>query len=374
MNNKIRNITVTLSFVLFIAFFSVTCVLRYFSPAESSDAERRPLAQFPEEITWSGVVDKTVIDGFEDYSVDQFPFREFFRGIKAKFSLGVLGLRENNGLAVEDGYIAKIEQDFSEPNVDNSLEKLNVYYEKFVRDNGGKHYLTLIPDKNFYLGRDYAYPSPDYAWLEDKITERFPDMTYVDITDKLKLEDYYRTDTHWSQDKILGVRDKLAEAMGISDKLSQSYTHNTLEGFKGVYYGQSALNPAPDKLVYLTSDILDGCTVYNYSTQKTGPIYALDLFEGKDGYDLFLSGTQPLLRIDNPKGEEGKTLVVFRDSYGSSLTPLLTEAYSKVYIVDIRYINANMLTMYKNMKLIDFSGADVLFAYSSLILGSNSFQ
>ena len=33
-----------------------------------------------------------------------------------------------------------------------------------------------------------------------------------------------------------------------------------------------------------------------------------------------------------------------------------------------------MLTMYKNMKLIDFSGADVLFAYSSLILGSNAFQ
>lgn len=374
MNNKIKSITVAATFVLFIALFSVTCVLRYFSPAESSDAERRPLAQFPEEITWAGIVDKTVIDGFEDYSVDQFPFREFFRGIKAKFALGVLGLKENNGLTVEDGYIAKIEQNFSEHNVSNSLDKLNVYYEKFVKDNGGNHYLTLIPDKNFYLGRDYGYPAPDYDWLRDKVTEKFSEMNYIDITDMLSLEDYYKTDTHWSQDKILDARDKLAAAMGISDKLSKEYTHNTLEGFKGVYYGQSALNPTPDKLVYLTSDILDGCTVFNYNTQKNGPIYALDLFEGKDGYDLFLSGTQPLLRIDNPAGEEGKKLVVFRDSYGSSLTPLLTEAYSTVYIVDIRYINSNMLTMYKSMKMIDFTGADVLFAYSSLILGTNSFQ
>lgn len=374
MNNKIRNITVTLTFVIFIAFFSLTAVLRYFDPAESSDAERRPLAQFPEDISWSGVVDKTVIDGFESYSVDQFPFREFFRSIKANFSLNILGLKENNGLAVEDGYIAKIEQDFSEEIVDKSLDKLTVWYEKFVKDNGGKHYLTLIPDKNYYLGRDYNYPSPDYDWLRDEVKERFPGMTYVDITDALGLEDYYRTDTHWSQDKILGVRDKLAAAMGISDKLSAEYKHNKLEGFKGVYYGQSALNPVPDDLVYLTSDILDGCTVFNYLTNETTPIYDLDLFSGKDGYDLFLSGTQPLLRIDNPAGEDGKTLVVFRDSYGSSLTPLLTEAYSTVYVVDIRYTNANTLTMYEKMGRVDFSGADVLFAYSSLILNSNSFQ
>ena len=83
MNNKIKNIVVTSVFTVFIAFFVVMCAICYLNPQETSSAERRPLAQFPEEITWQGVVDKTVIDEFEDYSVDQFPFREFFRGIKA---------------------------------------------------------------------------------------------------------------------------------------------------------------------------------------------------------------------------------------------------------------------------------------------------
>ena len=374
MNNKIKNIVVTSVFTVFIAFFVVMCAICYLNPQETSSAERRPLAQFPEEITWQGVVDKTVIDEFEDYSVDQFPFREFFRGIKANFQLNVLQLKENNGLAVEDGYIVKIEQDFVDKNVDYSVGKLQAYYEKFVKDNGGNHYVALIPDKNYFLGKYHGYPSPDYSALTDKVTTALPGMQYIDLYGSLELEDFYRTDTHWSQDKIGDVVDKLAAEMGIADRLSGNYTENRLEGFEGVYYGQSALKPTPDTLVYLTNDVLNACTVYDYETKQTLPIYNLEKFGGNDGYDVFLSGTKHLLRIDNPNGPEGKTLVVFRDSYGSSITPLLVEAYETVYVVDIRYIDANVLSLYQMMKQIDFNGADMLFLYSALVLNSLSFK
>ena len=374
MNDKIKNIVVTSVFVTFIAFFVVMCAVSFFNPVETSEAERRPLAQFPDKITWEGIIDKTVINGFEDYSVDQFPFREFFRNIKANFQLNVLQLKENNGLAIENGYIVKIEQDFVDKNVDYSIGKLQAYYEQFVKDNGGKHYISLIPDKNYFLGKDYGYPAPDYESLTNKVTEALPNMEYIDIFGELKLEDYYLTDTHWSQDKIMGVADKLAGAMGVADKLSGEYKENVLEGFKGVYYGQSALKPATENLVYLTNDILDSCTVFDYEKNTTGSIYDLEKFNGSDGYDVFLSGTKPLLRVDNPNSESGKTLVVFRDSFGSSLVPLLVEAYDTVYIVDIRYIDSGMLGFYEKMNLIDFEGADTLFLYSALILNSNSFK
>ena len=374
MNNKTRNIVVTSVFVVFIAFFVIMCGVKFVNPAESSDAERRPLAQFPENITWEGIVDKTVIDEFEDYSIDQFPFREFFRGIKARFQLFVLGLSENNGLAVEDDYIVKIEQDFVDKNVDYSIGKLQGYYDKVIKDNGGRHFISLIPDKNYFLGKDYGYPAPDYEWLTGKVTQALPGMEYIDIYGELELDDYYKTDTHWSQDKIGAVVDKLASEMGISDRLSGEYTENRLEGFEGVYYGQSALKPTPDTLVYLTNDVLNGCTVYNYSTNTTSSIYDLDKFGGKDGYDLFLSGTQPLLRIDNPASTSGKTLVIFRDSYGSSITPLLVEAYDTVYVVDTRYIDINLIALYERTGQLDFEGADVLFLYSALVLNSVSFK
>lgn len=374
MNNKTKNIVVTSVFVAFIAFFVIACGVKFFSPDATSEAERRPLAQFPDKITLEGIIDKTVIDKFEDYSVDQFPFREFFRGIKANFQLNVLNLKENNGLAVENGYIVKIEQDFIDKNVDYSIGRLQNYYEKFVKDNGGEHFISLIPDKNYFLGKDYGYPAPDYSSLKDKVTAALPDMEYIDIFGTLELEDYYLTDTHWSQDKILGTAEALANGMGIADKLSGQYTENVLDGFKGVYYGQSALQPKPDKLVYLTNEVLDSCTVFDYEKNTTGPIYDLEKFKGSDGYDVFLSGTKPLLRIDNPMSDTDKTLVLFRDSYGSSIAPLLVEAYSTVYIVDIRYIDEGMLTLYDRMNMIDFDGADVLFLYSALILNSNSFK
>lgn len=374
MNDKIKNIVVTSVFVGFIAFFVVMCMVSFFNPTEKSEAERRPLAQFPDKITWAGIIDKTVINEFEDYSVDQFPFREFFRGIKANFQLKVLNLKENNGLTVKDDYIVKIEQDFADKNVEYSIGKLQAYYDTFIKDNGGKHYISLIPDKNYFLGKEYGYPAPDYDSLTDKVTSALPGMEYIDIFGELELNDYYFTDTHWSQDKILDVANKLAASMGVSDKLSGKYKENVLEGFKGVYYGQSALKPTPDKLVYLTNDILDSCTVFDYERNATGSIYDLEKFKGSDGYDVFLSGTKPLLRVDNPSSESGKTLVVFRDSFGSSLIPLLVEAYDTVYIVDIRYIDAGMLTFYDKMNLIDFEGADALFLYSALILNSNSFK
>ena len=374
MNNKIKNMVVTSAFIAFMVFFVAMCCIQYFNPVATSEAERRPLAQFPEEISWESILDKTAINDFEDYSVDQFPFREFFRGIKAHFQLNVLQLKENNGLAVEDDYIVKIEQDFVDTNVNYSIGRLQQYYEKFVKDNGGKHYLALIPDKNYFLGKDYGYPAPNYGALTDKVTAALPDMEYINIFDSLELSDYYYTDTHWSQDQLDDVVDQLAAAMGISDRLSGEYTENRLEGFKGVYYGQSALKPDPDTLVYLTNEVLDGCTVFDYETRTSGGIYDLQKFEGMDGYDLFLSGTKPLLRIDNPASTSGKTLVVFRDSYGSSLTPLLVEAYDTIYVVDIRYINAPALENQMKLNRFNFDGADVLFLYSALVLNSNSFK
>ena len=369
MSNKLKNIVVTLLFVAFLAAFVGMCTFRYFNPVDTSEAERRPLAQFPAEITWETILNKKAMDEFEKYVVDQFPLREFFRGLKAKYVLYVLGLNENNGLAVEDDYIAKIEDDFNPDLLDYSIGRLEHIYNKYLANNGGDKFITVVPDKNYFFEKEYGYIGPDYDGLAALIQERLPGMTYVDIFDALTLEDYYRTDTHWSQDKLDEVVDVLAEAMGITDRLSGQYKENVLEGFKGVYHGQSALNPKPDTLVYLTNDILDACTVYDYETGKTTGIYNFEAFNGKDGYDFFLSGTRALLRIDNPNATTDEELIIFRDSFGSSLSPLLVEGYKSIYIVDIRYVMPDMLGM-----MIDFEGKDVLMMYSALVLNQKAFK
>ena len=57
--------------------------------------------------------------------------------------------------------------------------------------------------------------------------------------------------------------------------------------------------------------------------------------------------------------------MLFRDSYGSSLAPLLLQSYSKVTLVDIRYLHPDQVGSYVN-----FQDQDVLFLYSTLILNN----
>ena len=78
---------------------------------------------------------------------------------------------------------------------------------------------------------------------------------------------------------------------------------------------------------------------------------------------MFLSGSKALITIENPGCDNDRELVLFRDSFGSSIAPLLAQAYHKVTLVDIRYIRPDVLD-----RFVDFDGVDVLFLYSTQVL------
>ena len=105
----------------------------------------------------------------------------------------------------------------------------------------------------------------------------------------------------------------------------------------------------------------------NYETGKTGPVYDLDKATGSDPYELFLSGSVSLLTVDNPNARTDRELVIFRDSFGSSLAPLLLEGYSRVTLVDIRYLSPSQLGNF-----LTFDRQDVWFLYSTSVLNNSS--
>ena len=123
----------------------------------------------------------------------------------------------------------------------------------------------------------------------------------------------------------------------------------------------------PDQLVMLESDLLRGCQVYNYETGTYGPIYDPEKLEGKDLYEVFLSGSVSLLTIENPEADTDRELIVFRDSFGSAMAPLLVQGYRTVTLVDVRYVSSKMLD-----RFLDFHGQDVLFLYSTLVLNNSA--
>jgi hypothetical protein len=187
--------------------------------------------------------------------------------------------------------------------------------------------------------------------------------------EKLSPEDYYRTDTHWRQEQLLPVAQSLCQAMGVTAPRAEDFTVRELEKpFHGVYYGQAALPMEPDALRYLESPTLSQCRVYNFETGKYAQVYDLTKEDSADLYEVFLSGPVSMLRIENPQATTDRELILFRDSFGSSLAPLLVQGYKTVTLVDLRYVSSAMLD-----RFIDFHGQDVLFLYSTLVL-NNSLQ
>ena len=220
-----------------------------------------------------------------------------------------------------------------------------------------------MPDKAQFTQPPEGYAPAGAADTADWLAARLP-VQAVDIASLLALEDYYRTDLHWRQERLLPVAQGLAEALSVTLPEDREETLCALSGvFHGNYWGKTAETLAADTLSYLTDSVLEGCTVYDYETDSTGGVYDFAAAQ-KAPYDLFLGGSKSLLRIENPAAGNDRTLVVFRDSFGSSLIPLLAEGYGTVYAVDIRYLASDLLG-----RFVDFpDGADVLFLYSAAVL------
>ena len=219
------------------------------------------------------------------------------------------------------GYAAATDAPWSEKSLDFAVKRFSHLLEAYFP--GSEHvYMSVIPDKAAFMETPEGYTPAGAQETADYLAQRLP-VEIIDIAPLLALEDYYRTDPHWRQAEPLTA----------------------------------------DVLSYITSPLLDGCTVYDYETDSTGGVYDFTAAE-KSPYDLFLGGPKALLRIENPAANNDRTLIVFRDSFGSSLVPLLAGSYRTVYVVDIRYMATDALA-----RVTEFpEGADVLLLYSVAVL------
>ena len=363
-----KRILRTAGVLTLIALWVVLAIFAWFGPKQVlSQAERRPLKQFP-ALTAHTLLNGDFMEKFEGYTLDQFPLRDNFRTLKSLFSYKVLGQLDNNGIYMEDGYAAKLEYPLNRVSVGNALKKFDYIYEQYLQGMGCKVYMTVIPDKGYYLAQPNGYPAMDYSQLFAQVKDGMPWAQMVDITGSLDASDYYYTDTHWRQEKLLDTAKVLCDALGVA-ATEESELSPTLisQKFYGVYYGQAALPMSGEELYVVESPLISACRVYNYETKQYGSIYDREKLTGTDPYDVYLSGPQALLRVENPNASGNKELVIFRDSFGSSLVPLLVQDYRTVTLVDIRYVSSKLLGEY-----LTFQNQDVLFAYSTLILNNSA--
>ena len=360
MNKKAFNIIICILACTLVLSGFILCV---FLPKETySDSERRELAPFP-EISVSSLVTGRFMDSFEDFAVDNFPLRDTFRSIKAYFSYYALRQKDNNKIYVHNGYIASMDYPYNKESVDYAASRFGYIYDKYLKNSDV--YLSIIPDKNVFLAKEADVLYFDSEKLVKDMKDAMPYAEYIDIFSTLSIDDYYKTDSHWRQDKIEDTAEVLADGLGVKLSGDRTAVSSSLP-FYGVYYGQAALKLDADSITYLTSPVIDRMTAFDGQNGKDIPVYDTKRISGKDPYETFLSGPLSLVMVENTDADTDRELIIFRVSFSSAMAPLLAEGYKKVTLLDIRYMNVDYAC-----SLVDFKNKDVLFLYSTAILNNS---
>lgn len=363
---KVKKILECTTGVLFILALAVGGLLLFLLPkTDYSEAERRQLA-LPPERSLEAVANGRSFTQTDEWITDHFEGREFFRHVKAVWQTRVMRETENNGFTVVDGSIVKLEKQVNEDSLEYAAGRFREIYADHLAGTDCRIYISLIPDKSAFLaGR--GYPVTDFEEMERLYYSALPEAQAVSIKDALSLEDYYLTDSHWRQERILPAANRLLRAMGKNGALDiNGFSEQTFSPFYGVYAAQSALDPKPDGITYLTGGPVSGFTVTDFSAMKAIPVYDPEGCDARDPYTLFIGGSKGLLRIENPNVTDGSELIVFRDSFGSSIAPLLAAEYGSVTLIDTRYIQPALLDRY-----LRFTDQDVLFLYSVTLMNNS---
>ena len=193
------------------------------------------------------------------------------------------------------------------------------------------------------------------------------DVTNIDVYDALDAHKdeyiYSRTDHHWQPLGAYYAAQVFAEQAGVPFPDLSTYTKKVKQDFLGSMYTYSGqyqeLADNPDTFTYFEPDNKYPTTYYSTSfTNGEKSSLFFDYMSGAACYLTFLASDDRITEIDTDC-DNGRVLVIMKDSYGNAIVPFLTHSFSKIYVLDFRYLNIGAATFMKKV-----GATDLLFAVS----------
>ena len=364
-----------ISGVILIAILVLVNVFNLISPdKETSENENRNLAQFP-EFSWSAVLDGSFMSDLSSYVADQFFNRDGWISLRLKEDKA-LGATESNGVYLgKDGYLIEIPDDPDYDSVNKNLDAIN----QFALGNTDLLINMAIIPNNVTTMPDYLPDNApardqreDIKYLTDRLTS---EVNFIDTTDILLAHQndycYYRTDHHWTSLGAYYAFMYMAGDLGITDTVSSYHIYTVTDSFEGTMASTSGCHD---------SDYLDSIEIYDpadtgyefyvsyddtYETSYS--LYQSAKLEEKDKYTVFLGGNHPKVTIKSTN-DNGKVLLLIKDSYANSFVQFLTPYYEEIIMIDPRYYYESVSSIITNESV-----TDVLFLYNmNTYLGDTS--
>ena len=301
-----------------------------------SENENRYLQLTP-RLTWDRVMSGDFMEDVEDYTSDQIVFRDFWTAARSVLQRAE-GKEDISGtyLGADGRYFAKVTDDSFDW---VRLEKNAGYIRDFFAASGKPCTALIVPSPAGIL-RDMLPENAPY-FNEDKAFGRLGDIlggTLLDSRETLSAVDdpYYHTDHHWTTTGAQAAYTLWAQATGHTAR-SYDLTLAT-DSFRGTLYSKVLLPDSVYDSVYYAPEITVKSVVCD---GKDGALYDLSALEQKDKYELFLGGNYGQCVITTGT-ENGKHLLLVKDSFANSFVPFLTGDYETITMIDLRYYRGSM--------------------------------
>ncbi len=364
---RIYSIIIT---VLFCGFIGVMGLGTFLLPSKKfSENENRYLQEFPKKISGKTILDGTYIDKFTSFTSDQIPLRDNWVFMKAALEKAS-GRQENAGVLFgKEDTLFMVQKDPKADIYERNMKAVN----QFAEECPVPVWFGLIPTQvTIWPERLPAGAiTADETSFIDKVYEGTK-MPCLDVTgDLLAHADepiFYRTDHHWTSLGALYGTNTVLEALGLEKIDPASLTWNTVsESFCGTSWSRAgAFWTKPDQIQTCVPEEGIEFTSWITGSPKVTTLYHPEMLEKKDQYSYFLGGEQGLCVIRT--GHEGPRVLLIRDSYADSLSPILSLRCSEVHLFDMRY---NKMSAKDYIKENGIDYCVILYSFETYFQGSD---
>lgn len=329
--------------VIFVAFIGIFAVLFWVLPkSDFSPKEKRYLQGFP-EISVQSLTDGTFETDFENYINDHMVLRDVFMGVNSYSNIAVLNNGSDGVYKCSDGYL------INEPATDSRLDLNLSVTADFKEKTGIDTTVMIVPSTGYIM--DDKLPLVHKNYNDDRYYNRIESfcqkngLGFVDLRDtfnshKNSTQIYYKTDHHWTTVGAYLAYQSLCEKWGIEVKETNGYIVEKTPDFYGTTYNTSGfwLNESDTIEVWKNRDNHSTCEITaNGKTTAYKSMFFPKQLEGADKYTVFLNGNNPVTTVKNPDNKGKEKLLVIKDSFSHCLAPFLSEKFSQITLVDMRY-------------------------------------
>ncbi len=340
---KKSNIVFSLSFLIVIFFFFFYNVL--VEDKTFSYNENRELTQQP-KLSVETLLNGSYMKDVEVYVNDQIAFRDMFVKLSTNVKL-MLGQKEVNNVYICEDYLI---EKFEKSKLDGKLLEQNLRYIEEFMTKYDNSYISIIPTSTEILGYKLSRYTENINQKEtiERIVQGKNNIDIYSILLEHNKEDiYYRTDHHWTSLGAYYAYVSICEKLGLSTIDLEDFNVEVIDNeFSGTIQSKVNLDFGYDTLYKYTVKGLQPKykrVVDENFKEVSNTLYDESKLETKEKYAVYIGGNSAITRIysENIKEDKGRLLLI-KDSYSHSLVPFLTNHYSEIVLIDLRYFNMSL--------------------------------